>query len=88
MALRGFAVRKSALSFWDSALSYFIYLWNLLLYRVPYRLLIAAMAHCDIGVVAAEENLAAFSHDFAAFVNSGVDGGFSAAGADGLDLGD
>ena len=46
------------------------------------------MAHCDIGVVAAEENLAAFGNDFAAFVNSGVDGGFSAAGADGLDLRD
>ena len=50
--------------------------------------LIASVAHCDIGIVAAEEHLASFGDYVTVFVYSRVDVSFSAAGTDGLDLGD
>ena len=50
--------------------------------------LIALVAHGDIAVVAAQKDLAALGHDVAVGAETGVDRGFSAAVADGLDLGD
>ena len=45
------------------------------------------MAHGHIAVVAAEKDLGTLGDDLALAVDAGVDGGLSAAGADGLDLG-
>ena len=48
----------------------------------------AAVAHGDIGIVAAQQNLPALGDDLALLVNAGIDDGLFAAGADSLDLGD
>lgn len=48
----------------------------------------AFVAHGDVGIVAAEKHLAALGDDFTAAVDSRVDGGFAAAGADGFDFRD
>ena len=47
----------------------------------------AFVAHGHIAVVAAEQNLAALGDDVTLLVDAGVDGSLSAAGADGLNLG-
>ena len=58
------------------------------LLSVAYFLHPALVAHCHIAVVAAEEHLIAVGDDAAVCVDARVDGGFSAAGADGFYLGD
>ena len=44
------------------------------------------MAHCHVGIVAADEYLPALGHHASVSVDAGVDDGFISAGADGLDL--
>ena len=46
------------------------------------------MAHCNVGIVAADEDLSALGHHASLAVDAGVDDGLFAAGADGFDLGD
>ena len=46
------------------------------------------MAHGDVAVVAAEQDLPALGDDAAIAVDAGVDGRLAAAGAHGLDLRD
>ena len=55
---------------------------------VSYALFVARMAHCYVGIIAAEHYLATLGDDIAAFVDTCVYGCLSAAGADGLDLRD
>ena len=50
--------------------------------------LVAAVTHSDVGVVAAEHDLAALGDDAALLVDSGVYTCFLSTGADRLDLGD
>ena len=52
-----------------------------------YAVLIAGMTHCDVGIVAAEHNLATLGDDVTVFIDTRVDGCFFTAGAYGLDLG-
>ena len=47
---------------------------------------VAAVAHGDVAVVAAKQDLGAFGDDVAFAVDPGVDSGLGAAVADGLDL--
>ena len=46
----------------------------------------ALVAHSDIRIVTADENLATGSDDVAVLVDTGINGCFVAAGADGFDL--
>ena len=48
----------------------------------------ALVAHGDVAVVAAEEDLAALRDDPAAGIDPGIDGRLASAGAHGLDLRD
>jgi len=50
-------------------------------------LLPALVAHRDVGVVTADEDLATGGDDVTVLVDTGIDGGFATAGADGFDLG-
>ena len=45
------------------------------------------MAHSDVGVIAADEDLATGGNDVSVFVDTGIDGCFAAARADGFDFG-
>ena len=46
----------------------------------------ALVAHGNVAVIPAEEDLPAFGHDLSVFVYPRVDGCFPAAGTDGFDL--
>ena len=45
------------------------------------------VAHSDVGVVSADEDLATGSDDVTVLVDTGIDGGFVTARADGFDFG-
>ena len=45
------------------------------------------MAHSDVGVVAADKDLATGGDDISGLIDTGVNGCLAAAGADGFDLG-
>ena len=72
-------------SFFILQSSLFIIHYSLILL---YPLLVAAVTHSDVGVVAAEHDLAALGDDAALLVDPCIHARLLTAGADRLDLGD
>ena len=58
------------------------------LLMLPDALLVAAVAHGDIAVIAAQHHLGTLGDDIAVGINAGIDGGLGGAVTDGLEYRD